>query len=110
MTVSSVALTRTWIALLAYLLLLSVVGLVAIPEGQEIVIRWSWGDWTPVQRATKLWGLAAVPCVAALVALVSIARRRATDLEFVTTPFIWAEVLAISVLALAHTAIVLTAL
>ena len=96
--------------MLVYLVLLSFVGLFAIPGGEEIVIRWSWGDWTPVDHATKLWGLSLVPLVAALVALLSIARRRATDLEFVTAPFAWAEILAIVVLALAHSLIVLVAI
>ena len=110
MTLSSIRLNRAWISLLGYLLSLSLIGVVAIPNGEDIVIRWSWGDWTPVDSVTKLWGLSLVPLVAALVAFVSITRRRAAGLEFVAAPFVWAEILAIAVLAVAHSVIVFAAI
>lgn len=109
-TISSAALTRVWIGALIYLVVLSLVGVVAIPGGEAIVIRWSWGDWTPVDRVSKGWGLSLGPLVAASVALTSIARRRATGLELIPPPFTFIEIFAILVLVAAHSLIVLVAI
>lgn len=110
MITSSAALTRGWIGALIYLVVLSLIGAFAIPGGQNIVIRWSWGDWTPVDHASKLWGLSLVPIMGALVAGLLTTGRRAAGLEFVPAPFSWAEMLAIAVVVAAHTIIVIVAI
>ena len=109
-TISSAALTRAWVGVFAYLVLVSLIGAVAIPADAAVAIRWSWGDWTPVDHASKTWALSLVPLVAAFVAMTAIGRRRATDLEFTTAPFAWAEILAMFVLVTAHSVIVLVAI
>ena len=100
---------RAWIGAMAYVALLSLVGLILIPSAEEIVIRWSWGDWTPVGYASKGWALLLVPLVGAIVAWVTTARRRATGLDHILPAPALFELLAILVIVGTHSVIVLNA-
>ena len=52
--------------------------------GQDIVIRWSLGDWAPVDHASKLWGLSLVPIMGAIYLIAGLAVLQ----HFTTTPLI----------------------
>lgn len=67
-------LAKAWSGTLSLLAGLTLIGLVAIPSGEQVTVQWSWGDWEPVRQTSKWLALLVIPVVTALIAWPSVAR------------------------------------
>ena len=102
-------LVKAWSGTLCGLAGLTLLGLFAIPSGDQVTVQWSWGDWEPVRQTSKWLALLVIPVVTALIAWPSVASLNSDDATDVLPASAAIQFLVMAVVIAAQAVIVLGA-
>lgn len=103
-------LAKAWMSVLVAMALITLVGVFAIPSGEDVAIQWSsWRGGEPTNVAPKWVALLSLPLLAGLLAWGSTARRASEGGHDVWSRFAVIEFGVMGLLLVVHAVIVLAA-